>query len=138
MLLLRLRETLLLPLRPIIREYELTDAQSRVLIILSGLGAMDMSTLAETCCIHPPSLSRIVPRLEARKLVQRERLGTDKRQQRVELTSEGERLTTHLRTALRSAYGEFKSQISEGALQRLTVELQNAIVMLGSPSVADE
>ena len=74
------------------------------------MDAADTGTLAELCCAHPPSLSRIVPRLEARDLVARQLPVTDKRQLRAALTPEGQRVTARLRTAMRAALGELKAR----------------------------
>lgn len=135
MLLLRLREITLLQLRPVIRAFELTEQQARVLVVLSEAGALEMMVLAETCCIAPPSLSRIIPRLLGRGLVEVERREQDQRRVLVTLSPQGSQVTSELRGALRRAHGETKHRIGDQQVQVIIGNVQDAIVALGSPSL---
>lgn len=79
MLLLRAREALLDPVRSVLRAFGLTDQQWRVLRVLSQSGEMEMSRLAQTVFIRPPSLTRIVRDLAERGFVARRVDGDDRR-----------------------------------------------------------
>ena len=135
MLLLRLREGMLLPLRSIVRQHELTEQQARVLLALREAGALEMMVIAETCCIGPPSLSRIIPKLRAHDLIEVERRGQDQRRVLVTLSSSGLRVAVELRDALQRAHGETKRRIGVQQVQTIVGSLQEAIAALGAPSV---
>ena len=135
MLLLRLRENVLLPLRTIVRQHDLTEQQARVLLVLREAGPLEMMAVAESCCIAPPSLSRIIPKLRAHDLIKVERRDQDQRRVLVTLSSSGLRVAAELREALQRAHGETKRQIGVQQVQIIVSGLQEAIAALGSPGV---
>ena len=137
MLLLRLRETVLLQLRPVIRDFDLTEQQARVLIILNEAGPLEMVCLAEACCIHPPSLSRMVPKLRVRGLLTCHRQASDQRRASVALTAEGQAVAARLRTGLRRAHGAVTSRIGGTRVRTIIGEIEDAILALGRPALMD-
>ena len=80
----RLRQT-----RPI---GELTIAQLSALHSLDAAGAMTPSELADVERVQPPTMTRVVARLEERSLVQRSPHPTDRRQVVLAATPQGRRL----------------------------------------------
>lgn len=75
--------------RPGLREHGVTEQQWRVLRALSGLGALEITELAAQTCLLPPSLSRILPDLEARRLISRRPVASDMRRATVSLSPAG-------------------------------------------------
>ncbi len=137
MLLLRLREAVLLPLRPVIREFDMTEQQARVLLVLSETDTLEMLALADACCLRAPSLSRIVPKLRARGWVGCHRVDADERRTKVALLPEGLAIAAGLKNALRQVHDETKRQLSGSRLHTLIDELQAAISTLGSVTLTD-
>ena len=138
MLLLRLRETLLQELRPILQSHGLTDQSARVLIILSEVDSLDMIILAKACCISPINLSRVILKLEARGFLTRSSFSIEAFYSCVALTDSGKKFAIELRTTLRGTYGELKHRMDKARVERLTEDLKAAISLLGSPVVADD
>ena len=138
MLLLRLRETVLLPLRPVIRRFDMSEQQARVLLVLDEAGPLEMAALAEACCVHPPSLSRVVSKLLARGWLDRERPYSDQRRHVTALSSSGRDVAKDLRLALRQAHDGTRQQVGAIRMGAITAELEAAIDALGNPSLTDE
>ena len=140
MLLLRLRETLLQPLWPVLCSFDLTEQQARVLIMLSDAdaGTGEPAMLAKQCCLPPASLSRVLAKLEARSLV-RSGAPDDRpwQDEQVMLTPAGAGLTTELRTALRASFGQIKRQMTEAGLATLNEALWRVINFLGEPAMGE-
>lgn len=92
MALLRAREAVMLLFRPDLRSRGVTEQQWRILRALAHQGPMEVTELAETTFLLAPSLSRILPDLERRRLVGRRPVDTDLRRSVVSLQAEGLRL----------------------------------------------
>jgi homoprotocatechuate degradation regulator HpaR len=92
MALLRAREAVMRRFRPGLRDHGVTEQQWRVLRALAGLGTVEITELATRTCLLPPSLSRILPDLEARGLVVRRPVAADMRRATVTLAPAGLRL----------------------------------------------
>ncbi len=136
MLLLRVREAVLLALRPVLRELDLTEQKARVLLVLGEAETIDMGALADASCLQPPSLSRILPKLRASGWIESSRPDVDMRRVQVALSPAGRGLVTRLREALREAHGGTKQQIGEAHAQALAAELMAALAALGDPMLA--
>ena len=93
MLLLQAREAVMKYFRPHLRAYDLTQQQWRILRVLAlESGGIEMQELAIRSAIQPPSLSRTVPRMVERKLLQRAVHPHDQRRIMVTLAPAGRRL----------------------------------------------
>ena len=90
--LLRARELVMRRYRPLFHARDLTEQQWRVLRVIAAQDRCSMQTLAEACCIHPPSLSRMVPKLLARGLLRRRSDVHDQRRAEISITPEGQAL----------------------------------------------
>ncbi len=132
MLLLRVRETVLVPLRPVFQDFHLTEQQARVLVVLHEAGTLEMLALAEACCTHAPSLSRMIPKLHALGWIGRHKPDGDLRRVLVELTPEGHAVAASLVGALGRAYGGLTSRIGEGHVRALSAELEATLAALGT------
>lgn len=89
MALLRARESVMRHFRPGLRDHGVTEQQWRVLRALAGHPGLEVSELASRTCLHPPSLSRILPDLESRGLVTRRPVASDMRRAVVALAGAG-------------------------------------------------
>ena len=140
MQLLRAREAMMQRFRPALRAHELTEQQWRVLRVLSEAAVTDMQGLARSCCIHPPSLSRIIPRLSARGLVVRLLGEVDHRRISVRLTPAGEAMLAVVGAEVWTAYAALLDEIGEHCVEQATVALAALVEALGAESIlpADE
>jgi homoprotocatechuate degradation regulator HpaR len=69
--LLRARETVMSPIRAVLKAHDMTDQQWRVLRVLHENGLMDAKELAKSACVLAPSLTRIIKHLEQQKMLTR-------------------------------------------------------------------
>jgi homoprotocatechuate degradation regulator HpaR len=96
MQLVRAREALMQRFRPHLHEHGLTDQQWRILRALAETKAVEIGELSERCCIHPASLSRILPKLDTAGLTTRRLHAGDKRKIMISLTLPGRRLVENV------------------------------------------
>ncbi len=89
MALLRARESVMRRFRPGLRDHGVTEQQWRILRALAGRPGLEITELASRTCLRPPSLSRILPDLEARGLVARRPVASDMRRALVMVTRGG-------------------------------------------------
>ena len=122
--LLSAKEAVLAPMRPKLREYNITEPQWRVLRVVNDRGATDASALAEIGLLHAPSVTRILKELEARKLVVRERDPDDRRRTLVALTPEGRELFRIISRDVIRVMGEYSDRFGAARLDRLLTELR--------------
>ncbi len=78
--------------RPALRARGVTEQQWRVLRALAHSGPLEVTALAEATFLLAPSLSRIVPDLEARGYISRRQLDSDLRRAVVSLEPKGLKL----------------------------------------------
>lgn len=77
--LLRARETVMSPIREVLKTHNVTDQQWRVLRVLHENGLMDAKELAKSACVLAPSLTRIIKHLEQQHMLTRTADGKDGR-----------------------------------------------------------
>ena len=92
MALLRAREAVMRRFRPGLRSRGVTEQQWRILRALDNSGSLEVTELAEATFLLAPSLSRILPDMEARGLVSRRQSDSDLRRAVVGLEPKGEKL----------------------------------------------
>lgn len=85
-------------LAPIVEPYGITLQQYNVLRILRGAGPLGLPTLeiAERMIEHAPGVTRLLDRLERKKLVRRQRCARDRRQVLCTIRPEGLALLVRL------------------------------------------
>lgn len=94
--LLRAREAVMRRFRQGLRRDGVTEQQWRILRALADAGPMEVTQLAEATFLLGPSLSRILPELEARRLISRAQADSDLRRNVVRIERRGLRLiATH-------------------------------------------
>jgi homoprotocatechuate degradation regulator HpaR len=118
------KEAVIAPMRPKLREHNITEPQWRVMRVLNDRGATDATCLSDVSLLHGPSVTRILKDLEKRKFVLREPDVNDGRRALVVLTPAGrEVVKTVARDVLRvmRAYSE---RFGDQRLERLVTELR--------------
>src|SRR5690606_6822697 len=83
------KEAVLAPLRPVLRKYDVTEPQWRVMRIVEDCAAEDATGIAEVGLLLPPSISRILRELEQRKLILRRLDTVDRRRAIITLSPTG-------------------------------------------------
>lgn len=117
--LLRLRDSMRLFFRPVLRRHALTDQNWRVIKCLGEDGPTDMTRLGRAAVIPMASVSRMVTRMEASGLVLRVPDETDRRQVQVKLTAKGRRLHRQVAPEIRRTYSELSAMLPAEALEQL-------------------
>jgi homoprotocatechuate degradation regulator HpaR len=140
MQLLRAREAVMQRLRPHLHELGFTDQQGRIIRTLAEVDWIDMLELSRRCCIHPASLSRIIPRLDQKGIVRRRPSAEDARRVTVALTRKGRTAFSMLSFESEVIYAGLVSELGAARLQELHRCLDALIEILGGPdaTVPDE
>ena len=115
----------------------LSATQYNVLRILRGAGEKGLPTLdiADRMIEQTPGITRLIDRLEAKKLVVRERCATDRRQVFCRITAAGLALLAKLDAPVQDIAGEALHQLSKKDIAQLlelldrTRESTNAVLM---------
>lgn len=119
MLLLKAREAVMTRFRPMLREVGLTEQQWRVIRALSEVHEHDAGELAKVSYILPPSLTRILQRLENRGLIQRRPDAADQRRTLISLSAEGQQLFSMVRPLSSGIYAQIASELGSDRLKGL-------------------
>ena len=90
--LLRARETVMSPIRKVLKDHDVTDQQWRVLRVLHENGLMDAKELAKSACVLAPSLTRIIKNLEEKNMLTRRADGKDGRRVLLQILPVGAQL----------------------------------------------
>jgi len=90
--LLRAREHVMGPIRAMLSDVGITEQQWRVMRILQETGPTDPTRIAEQACLLLPSLTRILQKLDDKKLIRRRQNKSDRRKQIVQVSPKGEAL----------------------------------------------
>ena len=122
----------------VVEPHGITPQQYNVLRILRGAGTSGLPTLdiVERMVEQTPGITRLVDRLESKKLVIRERCATDRRQVFCRITKSGLDLLTHLDQPLRAAEDEALATLSSKQLGQLVALLDKARTGLHAALVA--
>jgi homoprotocatechuate degradation regulator HpaR len=135
MQLLRAREAVMQRFRPNLHELGFTDQQGRIIRTLAEVDWIDMLELSRRCCIHPASLSRIVPRLDEKGIVRRRPAPDDARRVTVSLTKKGRSVFAVLSFESEAIYADLASELGAARLQELHRSLDALIDILGGADV---
>ncbi len=124
MALLRAREAVMCLFRPGLRKHGVTEQQWRILRALAHRGPLEVTELAEATFLLAPSLSRILPDLEARGLVSRRQVDTDLRRSVVSLEPKGLRLIAAHAPYSEEMYDEIARRFGAERIEQLIGLLQ--------------
>jgi len=118
------KEVVLAPMRPKLREYNITEPQWRVLRVINDRGATSATGLAEVALLHAPSVTRILQELEDRKLITREQDANDRRRTVVTLTPEGREIVKAISRQVVRIMRKYSDRYGPQRLDKLMDELR--------------
>lgn len=118
------KEAVLAPMRPKLREHNITEPQWRVMRVINDRGASDASGLAEVGLLHAPSVTRILKELEGRNLVVRTTDPEDRRRTLAVLTQEGRDLVKTISRDVLRVMSEYSDRFGAERMDRLLTELR--------------
>jgi homoprotocatechuate degradation regulator HpaR len=118
------KEAVIAPMRPKLRELDITEPQWRVMRVLDDRGATDATCLSDVGLLHGPSVTRILKDLEERKLVVRAPDANDGRRSLVALTPAGRELVKVISRDVLRVMREYAARFGTQRLERLTNELR--------------
>lgn len=130
MQLMRAREAVMQRFRPHLRSHGITEQQWRIIRVLVEVQSLEILHLSDRCCIHPASLSRILPNMDAAGLIARRAHAQDLRRVIVSITPEGRRLFERMAPESEQIYAEIAGDIGPERLQQLYRALDDAIEAL--------
>lgn len=119
MQLLRAREAVMHEFRPHLRRRGLTEQQWRIVRALIGAEAMEINELGLISAIHPASLSRMLPMLEAEALIERRADRHDQRRTLVSVTAKGRALFAKVAPESEQIYADIERRIGPAKLKAL-------------------
>jgi homoprotocatechuate degradation regulator HpaR len=114
--LLRAREAVMNRFRPLLKRHDLTEQQWRVLRVLTECSCCDAGQLAQSSCIHPASLSRILRALETRGVLRTATAKHDSRRVEVALTDAGRVVYRRMAADSESIYRQIERELGSAAL----------------------
>lgn len=130
MQLMRAREIVMARFRPHLNAHGVTDQQWRIIRALNETDGLEIVDLADLCCIHAASLSRILPKLEAGGVVSRRAHANDQRRVIVSLTAKGRRLFGLVAPQSETIYAELARDIGPARLETIYGLLDEVIELL--------
>lgn len=130
MQLMRAREAVMQRFRPHLRSHGITEQQWRIIRVLVEAQSLEILHLSNRCCIHPASLSRILPNMDAAGLITRRTHAQDLRRVIVSIAPGGRRLFETMASESEHIYAEIARDIGPERLQQLYRALDEAIEAL--------
>jgi homoprotocatechuate degradation regulator HpaR len=130
MLLLWAREAVMQRFRPAIYAHGLTDQQWRIVRALAEVESLEIHALGKNCCIHPASLSRILPNMSRLGLITRRSNKADQRRVVVSITPKGRALLEKTSPISGRIYAELARDIGPERLELAYQVLEEIIVAL--------
>lgn len=108
--------------------YDLTPQQYNALRVLRGEGDRKLATLvlASRLVSRAPDITRLLDKLEARKLIERERPADNRRMVLIGLTPAGRALLADLDNQVNACHSRQLGHLSQGQLRELIALLQAA------------
>lgn len=117
--LMRAREGVMIPIREMLAETDITEQQWRVLRVLSELGTLDTKTLADRSSLLFPSLTRIATTLRKKGLITQTRDEKDRRRQFIAITQAGQKIIDDNAEQASAIVVGFKRILGEDDYERL-------------------
>ncbi len=137
MLLLRSHQAVMAQFRPVLRAHRITEQQWRVLRALASVDEARITRLAELTLISKPSLSRLLPALEARGLVRRGPAADDLRGASIRIAPGGRALLRTVGPHSEARYRAIGERLGEDAMAALYELLPRlAAALEGAPPAA--
>lgn len=137
MLLLRAREATLSHFRPALKDFGLTELQWRVLRVLDDCGEVSAQQLADECCVFSQSISRVMRRMEADRLILTRISPRDNRLILIRLSKKGKRLFDKIGPEIETKYREIRRQLS-GEKLAILYETLNELAEFHEDHILDD
>ena len=118
------QEAVVAPMRPKLREHNITEPQWRVMRVLNDRGSTDATRLSDVGLLHAPSVTRILKELEKRKIVVRKPDPNDLRRSVVALTPQGQDIVKIISRDVLRLMREYADRFGGQRLERLLDELR--------------
>ncbi|CDL80485.1 homoprotocatechuate degradation operon regulator HpaR [Xenorhabdus cabanillasii] len=134
--LLQARETAMSFFRPILKSYNLTEQQWRIIRVLASSRSIDFHDLANITCILRPSLTGILTRMERDGLIFRLKPMNDQRKLYVSLTPAGQELYEEAKGKVDEGYEAIEAAFSPEKLAQL-LGLLDEFISIGNRSQDD-
>jgi homoprotocatechuate degradation regulator HpaR len=134
MLLLWAREAMMQRFRPELHARGLTDQQWRVIRALVDADSCEIYELSARCCMHPASLSRLLPKLAAKGLVARSTKAKDQRCVIVSLTPQGRKVFENGIASSNQIYAQLARDVGAERIEHVTQVLEDLIAALNAKS----
>ncbi len=138
MQLMRAREAVMARFRPHLKARDLSDQQWRIIRALSETDALAIAELSVRCCIHPASLSRMLPALEQDGLIMRKGHARDQRRSVMSLSARGRRLFQEMGPESEAIYAALAREVGAARLSQLYVMLDALIATLEQAPVVNQ
>jgi DNA-binding MarR family transcriptional regulator len=110
----------------------LTEAQWKPLLLLSQGSCVTAADISRLACQDTGAVTRLLDRLEAKKLIRRVRSADDRRVVRLELTREGERVAAELPKILAGLVNEMLTGFSQEEFGVFKALLERALANVQS------
>jgi homoprotocatechuate degradation regulator HpaR len=137
MQLMRAREAVMQRFRPHLHAHGLTDQQWRIIRVLVEVPALEILDLSERCGIHPASLSRILPKLDAEGIVVRRPNPQDQRRILVSLAPRGRGIFSEIAPQSEAVYAEIARDIGPERLAELYRLVDEVVEALARPKAGN-
>ncbi|MBI6549621.1 homoprotocatechuate degradation operon regulator HpaR [Xenorhabdus lircayensis] len=134
--LLQARETAMGFFRPILKSYNLTEQQWRIIRVLASSRSIDFHDLACLTCILRPSLTGILTRMERDGLIFRLKPMNDQRKLYVSLTPAGQELYEQAKGLVEEGYQAIEDAFSPEKLTQF-LGLLDEFIAIGNHSQED-
>jgi len=118
------KEAVIAPLRPTLRDHDITEPQWRVLRVVKDRAPTDATGIAEVCLLHAPSVTRILKDLERRGLVVRVLDASDRRRTLISLSPAGRALVDEISRTMVRLLRDYGDRFGADRLERLGEELR--------------
>jgi len=118
------KEAVIAPLRPILREFNVTEPQWRVMRVVNDRAPIDATSIAEIGQLRAPSVTRILRELEDRGLIERAADENDRRRALVVLSKEGQEMVNASAQRMLYIMSEYSNRFGAQRLEQLTDELR--------------
>jgi homoprotocatechuate degradation regulator HpaR len=134
MSLLRAREVVVQQFRPMLRRHGLNEQQWRVLRVLAEHADITATELAQQAAMLSPSLSRMLPVMEARGLLRRKSGTRDQRHSLITMEPAGRNLFKAVSVDFELIYAQMAGDFGQERLERLHRELEQLRAVLAPRS----
>ena len=135
--LLAAREAVMAPIRPVLRAADVTEQQWRVLRVLAGSESLDVSSIATSALLHPPSVTRILRELRDRELIQRTVDQRDSRRSIIAITPAGMALVNDAARHTIKILRQYEQTFGAARLKALQAELADFAEALSNIELSD-